>query len=239
MGFSFLEGWFDASLILVQRSRGTKEPTFSEKLVSWAGPLSPEVWALCVVSAFFVGLAYWVIENHEDGSDLDREASADNAIASCFSALLLFTGGGGPGPRTFAGNFLLFGWSLFILVVINGYAANLVAFLVKKAPALFPMKSIDDGHERGLPVCAWTTASPGPIMKSLYPNLNLVPSTSSSNVIINLNEGKCDGAVMVKDDWMVLQSVKSFNGDCDKFKTGDTIYPSLGGWGSKTDAGVM
>ena len=169
MGVNFLNGWYDASLILVQKSAGKKAPTFSEKLVSWAGPLSPVVWVMCIIAAICVGLAYWVIENQVDGSDMDREVSHENAIAACFCHLLLFTGGGGPAPRTFPGLLLLFGWSLFILVVVNGYAANLVAFLVKSEPPLFPMQDISDGNARGLPICVWTTSAAGPVMKGMFP----------------------------------------------------------------------
>ena len=113
---------------------------------------------MCVAAALVVGLAYWYLENNEDGSDLDRENSAHNGIASFFVSLLLFTGGGGPAPRTFAGNFLVVGWSLFVLVVVNGYAANLVAFLVQTKPPAFAMMGaspIDDGFSKQLPFCVW------------------------------------------------------------------------------------
>ena len=152
------QGFYDASLVLVQRSRGEVEPTFAEKLMTWAGPLEPVVWGMCVAGALVVGLAYWYLENNEDGSDLDRDSSAHNGIASFFVSLLLFTGGGGPAPRTFAGHFLVVGWSLFVLVVVNGYAANLVAFLVQTKPPAFAMMGaspIDDGFSKQLPFCVW------------------------------------------------------------------------------------
>ena len=191
---------------------------------------------MCIVASCVVGMAYWIIENKEDGSDLDRESSINNASVACFGAILLFTGGGGPAPRTFPGLFLLLGWSLFILVVINGYAANLVAFLVKKAPPLFPMTDIADGSARGLPICVWTSSAMGPVMKELYPTLKVV-SCSSTDLLTKLDEGKCDGAVLVQDSWRVQGSLKKYNENCDKARVGGVIHPSSSGWAVGIDAG--
>jgi len=238
LGISFLQGFYDSSLVLIEKSAGKKIPSFGEKLASWAGPLSPLVWGMSVIAAICVGIAYWIIENKEEGSDLDHEVSAHNALLSCFSAVLLFTGGGGPAPRTFAGQFLMIGWSLFILVVVNGYAANLVAFLVQKAPPLYPMADIMDGHVRGLPVCVWTSAAPGPIMKDLYPNLNVV-SGSPGTMIKQMRDGECQGVIHTRDTWTIQQSLKEHNEDCQLAKIGDTIYPSSAGWAVKMDSGVM
>ena len=91
MGIGVLEGWFDGSLILVTKSLGVQVPSFGEKLVLWSGPLAPEVWGTCVAAAIVVGAAYWLIENKEEGSDLDRDLSSHNAIVSFFGSMLLFT----------------------------------------------------------------------------------------------------------------------------------------------------
>ena len=125
LGVSFLEGFFDSSMILLSQAQGKKEPTFGELFVSWAGPLDFGVWMMILAFAVCVGLAYSFIEEGTEGSDVDRDDPHHNRAASIFSALLLFTGGGGPAPRTFPGLFLLFGWSLFVLVLVNSYAANL------------------------------------------------------------------------------------------------------------------
>ena len=232
-----VQGFWDASLILVQKSAGEVELSFGERLTLWAGPLEPAVWGMSVLAAFVVGMAYWFLENSVDGSDLDRDASSHNGIASFFGSLLLFTGGGGPAPRTFSGHFLLVGWSLYVLVVINGYAANLVAFLVKSQPPAFPMVDIADGNKRQLPVCVWDSAAPGPILKAMYPNMKKVSGTNG-NLITKLNAGECDAAVMVSDSFRIQQRLKSYNLNCDKYKTGDVIYPASAGWAVNSDSGV-
>ena len=38
----------------------------------------------------------------------------------------------GQAPRSFPGVLLVFGWSLFVLVLVNSYAANLVAVIIKE-----------------------------------------------------------------------------------------------------------
>jgi hypothetical protein len=134
------------------------EPTFGEKLTIWSKPLEPAMWGMCVVAALVVSMAYWYLENKEDGSDLDRDSSMHNGIASFFVSMLLLTGGGSPAPRTFAGHFLLVGWSLFVLIVISSYSANLVAFLVERGQPAFPMMGespVRDGLAKGLSFCVW------------------------------------------------------------------------------------
>jgi hypothetical protein len=60
-----VQGFYDASLVLVQKSKGVVEPTFGERLMTWSGPLEPAVWGMCVVAALVVGMAYWFLENNE------------------------------------------------------------------------------------------------------------------------------------------------------------------------------
>jgi len=82
-----------------------------------------------------------------------------------------------------------------------------------------------------------TSAAPGPIMKGLYPNMKVVAGTNG-NLIKKLNAGECDAAVMVKDSFAVQARLKDYNEDCDKAKTGDTIYPGSAGFAVNADAGI-
>lgn len=237
MGIGILEGWFDGSLILVTKSLGVQVPSFGEKLVLWSGPLAPEVWGTCVAAAIVVGAAYWLIENKEEGSDLDRDLSSHNAIVSFFGSMLLFTGGGGPAPRTFPGHFLLLAWSLFVLVVINGYAANLVAFLVKKNPPLYTMKDIEDGQARQLKFCVWTSSAFGSITKSLYPGLQIIDA-NNGNMVTKMVDGECDGVIHGADDWATQSRTKKYNANCTNAKVGDTIFVVDAGWAVSADFGI-
>ena len=94
IGISFLQGFFDSSIVLIAQSKGQAEKSFGDHFVSWMGPLDYPVWALTVVFAVSVGLLYAFIESGVEGSDLDREHAAGNVTLSIFSKLLLFTGGG-------------------------------------------------------------------------------------------------------------------------------------------------
>lgn len=104
-GISFLQGFFDSSIVLIAQSKGQAEKSFGDNLVSWMGPLDYPVWALTVVFAVSVGFLYAFIESGVEGSDLDRGHPAGNVTLSIFSKLLLFTGGGemraGPASRLF------------------------------------------------------------------------------------------------------------------------------------------
>jgi hypothetical protein len=82
-----------------------------------------------------------------------------------------------------------------------------------------------------------TSAAPGPIMKGLYPNMKVVAGTNG-NLIKKLDAGECDAAVMVKDSFAVQARLKDYNEDCDKAKTGDTIYPGSAGFAVNADAGI-
>ena len=82
-----------------------------------------------------------------------------------------------------------------------------------------------------------TSAAPGPIMADLYPNMKVVPS-SSSNLLTKLAEGECDAAVAVKDSFAIQKRLKKYNEDCTMYKTGDVIYPASAGWAVASDSGV-
>lgn len=197
MGVSFLNGFFDSSLILVQESQGRQSTRFIQSLKTVFGPLTRAVWLSSIGCAFIVGIAYWMIESGETGSDLVREVGMHNAALSIVGALLLLVRGGGPKPHTFPGFFLVCGWSLFCLVVITSYSANLVAFLIAPQPMQYPMRDIEDGVARGVPLCVWSSAAMGPILRARYPKMRVVDATQGT-LLPMVQEGKCQGAVLNK-----------------------------------------
>jgi len=109
LGITVLEGFFDASIILVAQAQGKAEKSVVSKHFSWMEPLRTEVWFMILGSGLLVGAVYAVIEQGVPGTDLDRANLASNGAHSIFSSLLLFTGGGGPAPRSFPGQLLLLG----------------------------------------------------------------------------------------------------------------------------------
>jgi len=74
-------------------------------------------------------------------------------------------------------------------------------------------------------------------MKDLYPNMKVVPS-SSSNLLTKLAEGECDAAVVVQDSFAIQKRLKKYNEDCNMHKTGDMIYPASAGWAVASDSGI-
>ena len=105
--------------------------------------------------------------------------------------------GGGPTPHTFPGHLLVCAWSLFCTVVMTSYSANLVANLIAPVPALYPMTDIEEGVLRGLPLCVWSSAAMGPILKDLYPAM-VVNDSKSHTLVKKLRAGDCQGAVQNK-----------------------------------------
>ena len=74
-------------------------------------------------------------------------------------------------------------------------------------------------------------------MKDLYPNMKVVPS-SSSNLLTKLADGECDAAVVVQDSFAIQKRLKKYNEDCTMYKTGDVIYPASAGWAVASDSGI-
>ena len=62
LGVSFLEGFFDSSMVVLAQAAGKEEPSFGEKFFSWSGPLDGGVWAMVLMFAVVVGAAYAFIE---------------------------------------------------------------------------------------------------------------------------------------------------------------------------------
>lgn len=120
------------------------------------------------------------------------------------------------------------GWSLFVLVLVNSYAANLVAFLIKQEPTLFKVNSIEEAVGRKAKVCVWQASAAGEVMASLFPTLNVVPS--GSDLLVKLRNGDCEAAVDYHDSFRIHEGQNVYNPCCDLLRRGDVIYPSVAGW---------
>jgi hypothetical protein len=121
------------------------------------------------------------------------------------------------------------GWSLFVLVLVNSYAANLVAFLIKEEPTLFKVNNIEEAVARKAKICVWQDSAAGEVMASLFAMLNVVP-TSGSDLLVKLRRGECEAAVDYYDSFRIYEGQNAVNPCCDLLKRGEVIYPSPAGW---------
>jgi len=121
------------------------------------------------------------------------------------------------------------GWSLFVLVLVNSYAANLVAFLIKEEPTLFKVNNIEEVVARKAKICVWQDSAVGEVMASLFAMLNVVP-TSGSDLLLKLRRGECEAAVDYYDSFRIYEGQNARNPCCDLLKRGEVIYPSPAGW---------
>jgi hypothetical protein len=92
-------------------------------------------------------------------------------------------------PRTFPGILLLFGWSLFVLVLVNSYAANLVTIIIKEEPARFLVDNMQQAVDRKLKTCVWESSSAGEVTKSMFPTMRKVKTTGANEFTMLRNDG--------------------------------------------------
>ena len=184
-----MQGFFDSSIVLIAQAQASETPTYAQKIFAWMGPLHPSVWGLTMVLAMCVGAAHAIIEHEIPGSDTHRDHALKNGVAATFLSLLHFTGGGQLAPRSFPGTALLLGWSLFVLILVNSFSANLRAFLITSRKSSFKVVDLDDAVSRRVRVCAWANSAIFEVLKAKYPTINIVPSSGSDGLIM-LQQGR-------------------------------------------------
>jgi nitrate reductase NapE component len=161
-GIAFPEGWWDASLILVQK---VQPESGGKNMLSFLTPFTFPVWAMIAVAIVATGIMYWMLESLNSRAD---EAKLENKpLATIFLSSLTFTGHFDFQPNTHAARILSFSWTFFSLVTVSAYTANLASFLVARRTPDFQIRTIQQAVRYNIPVCIHGSTSQGKLIPML------------------------------------------------------------------------
>lgn len=229
----FPEGWFDASIILVE-SRGLKD---SQKIWSFLSPFRLDVWFAIGITVIATGLLYSLLDvmNHEsDEKELDKQPDA-----AVFYGFLAMTGHFELHPTTTSSRLLGFSLTFFSLLVASAYTANLVSFLVVRKTPVFTVTSIAEAVKFNIPLCLPGGVALDEYLTTNYPDGNFVRKKTEYDALLALFDGECQVASIAQSSYDVFRRTSAVNGDCSLswFGRVEQIVPS--GLATIVDNGVL
>jgi len=221
------EGWFDATFILIHKTNADDSDEF--KLWAFFDPFSKTVWWLILTTVIVTALISYLID-YIDSTIRQSEMSFRHGknrqnmdlAASLVSTLHVFVGSdvadGEPAKyKSLSSRAISISTSLFFLLVISAYTANLTSFLVTKQQGNgIPIEDLDDAVSRQYSICVWGTSAMDLYLQKRYPTYkHIIPVQDEGGVYIKLNKGECDLVVDTKDSWNGKKYDIKYNPDCN------------------------
>jgi Ligand-gated ion channel len=243
LGFGFTPALLDASLAFVTNTDAINQGSATVDYFNWLKPFSYDLWGGIIAVIFLHGffqafLAYLfnIRQQSRADSEVPETPSKRDCNWSCFrtfyytmfnlcyrSAQTLLQVGYLE-PKGALGKSLNGIFGLFMLIIVASYTASLASFLISSNVVLNPIQSISDTNRLGATVCFRKGGASIALTTQLYPNINVLQTTTSSNteVLNYLNSFKCDAGIMDLKDWQVM-SVSAANAGCKNVLTGPLI----------------
>lgn len=239
LGVSFPEGWYDSSIILVERvqRRSSSSQKSSFDLWSFLRPFDLYVWLLIAASVILTGLLYWFLE--KINSEADARSLDTRPLSSIFLSAIVFTTHFEFRPNTSAAMLLSWSWTFWSLIVAAAYTANLAAFLSfagQEQPHVF-YASLDQVVRREVPICVNRYAAQDTYITEKYPSANLIRIDGQEELFTALREKRCD--VVATQRFVFEQfSRRSVNSDCLLRTSGIAQSIVSGGFATAMDSGT-
>ena len=168
-GIAFPEGWYDSSLVLVERTDPNSEDV---NMWSFLTPFQFGVWIMIGVAIVVTGLMYWVLERLNAESDKDE--LENKPLVTMFLSALTFIGNFNFQPNTHAARLLSLSWTFWALVVVATYTANLASFLVARRTPDFKIKSVGQAVRYNVPICVHGLSNQDELLTEMYSDILLV-----------------------------------------------------------------
>ena len=239
MGVSFPEGWYDSSIVLVERvqRRSSSSQKSSFDLWNFLRPFDIYVWLLIAASVIVTGLLYWFLE--KINSEADARSLDTRPLSSIFLSAIVFTTHFEFRPNTSAAMLLSWSWTFWSLIVAAAYTANLAAFLSftgQEKPHVF-YASLDQVVRREVPMCVNRYSAQDTYITENYPNANLIRIGDEEELFKALREKRCD--VVATQRFVFEQfSRRAVNSDCLLRTSGIAQSIVSGGFATAVDSGT-
>lgn len=232
---SFPYGWFDASVILVERLPDAKSLPLN--IWSFLTPFDAMIWLMIAISVITTGLLYWLLEKMNDQAD-ERSLQNEPGAAVFYSALS-FTGHMDLRPASMSARILTFSMSFWALIVIAAYTANMASFLVSRGTPHSVVKSIDEAAILRLPLCIQGGVAMDDYITEHHPDAILVRMNNEKQVLEGLNNGVCVAALVPLASYDTYKRDVSVNSECRLTWEGRVELNIPSGFATAIDTGTF
>ena len=232
-GIAFPEGWYDSSLVLIERTDPNSEDV---DMWSFLTPFQFSVWIMIGVAIVATGLMYWMLERLNTESD---EAQLESKpLTTVFLSALTFTGNFNFQPNTHAARLLSLSWTFWALIVVAAYTANLASFLVARRTPDYQIKSVGQAVRYSIPICVHGNSNQDELLTETYSDILLVRKPTERQVFEGLINGDCRVAVAPVNAYELY--VRSpINKDCSIKSEKRVIEILSGGLATAIDSGTL
>ncbi|CAB9527918.1 receptor ionotropic, NMDA 1 [Seminavis robusta] len=236
LGVSFIEPFFDGSLILIDQ----KDPpvdTNAINLSNWTKPFEPAVWILIGLTILMSALVYQLIEHLND--ERENRSMGQWFSDNFYLSWLNFTQNFEYAPNSTPGRIFGISMGLWGLVMTATYTANLASFFVAELHYPIVVESIEQAVQLGYPICTYGNTNAEKMVKEKYPDALgiLIPKENELETFLALKRGECKLVIAYKDNWLSFRGNKDYNPDCDLEWVGRSIETIKSGMAIKSDAG--
>ena len=128
------------------------------------------------------------------------------------------------------------------MLLFSAYTANLASFLVvEKNTRAVQVNTVKDIVALDMVMCVFKGGGVESEIMKLYPNAKFaeIETTDDEDVLIALNEDKCDFAVVGISAWELSKRKESVNKDCNLERIGRTFKEVGASYATRSDAGVL
>lgn len=237
LGLSFPDGYVDGSFILVGVESANVEESIN--LWAWLKPFDPSVWVLILITIFFSGCMYQLLEVIGNPNRYKGWRTKDSLGNNLFLSTLLFTQHFQFQPRTPASRLLAASMALWALLISSAYTANLASYFVAQNLPSGHISSIDDAIKSKTPLCIWGKAAIFEFVQKTYPDALLIPKDEDVQVYYALNTGECRYAVVYKNGFDEYARDKKTNPNCNLKQFGRTVQHVTSGFATVADSGRL
>ncbi|KAL3923113.1 MAG: hypothetical protein SGILL_001841 [Bacillariaceae sp.] len=238
-GATFPEGWYDASIIMVSKvNTGNGENEKDQfNLWSFALPFSAGVWGLIVVTLFFSGFVYWVLENIDQESDGQRLESS--WLKSVWLSGITFTTHFEFRPHTSAARIFTLSLSFWAMLVGAAYTANLASFLVIRNVPSLQINSVEDAVTQGAKICTFRSATSEDELLREYPYAQVLRKDTEQETFQGVQDDECDVALTTVGSWDTWQRRAEVNQQCNLHWIGRPYKAISAGFATFSDSGTL
>jgi Ligand-gated ion channel len=237
-GVSYPAPWHDSSIIFAEMLTNDQ---ILETTNFWAFlmPFRVEVWIILCAAVFATGIVYFLIEK-----TFANVSSCDeyDPLSTCiYNTAMVITGIFDFKPRSHAARLLSFCWTLWVLVIISTYVANLASHLVTKNHTVRRIQSAEDAVMQRSTVCTQAGAVVESILNSTYPDIKIVRKENVESLFPSLrvdpSQGGCDVAALELNDAIMYERSSKLNSDCSISLSRGVAAVIPSGMATKVDSG--
>lgn len=239
LGINFLEPWYDASQILVDKlTEDELDASWSLHIFwNWLRPFELPVWYLMGATIVLSSFVYQLIE-HMQGERQDRPLGQwfmDNLYLSTLNTTQNFE----YAPATWPGRICALSMATWALVITSTYTANLANLFVDSSQPVLPVTSMELAVAKKVPVCTYQNTNSDFLVKKYYKNAVRVPKVKEVEMFQALQTGECSVALVSLAGWTTFQRQEAFNPDCNIRQVGGIIGEINAGFAMKADLGYQ